>query len=44
MKNKNKLEILKTLFRDYNWNSSLKNLDFFFIIAGILEIGDKEEV
>lgn len=39
-----KLEILKELFWDYKWNSILKNLTSPFVIARVLEIGNKEQV
>lgn len=39
-----KLNILKDLFWDYNWDSVLKNLDSPFVIARVLEIGNKEQV
>jgi len=45
MKNKNKnLKILKELFWDYKWNSVLEKLDSPFVIARVLEIGNKEQV
>ncbi len=44
-KNKSKsLKILKDLFWDYDFKSVLKNLDSPFVIARVLEIGDKEQV
>jgi hypothetical protein len=43
MKNKN-LKILKELFWDYNWDSVVEKLDSPFIIARVLEIGNKEQV
>lgn len=42
--NKPKLEILKDLFWDYKWDSVIKNLDSPFVIARVLEIGNKEQV
>ncbi len=44
MKDKEKLNILKELFWDYNWKSILENLDSPFVIARVLEIGNKEQV
>ncbi len=44
MKDKEKLRILKELFWDYNWESVLENLDSPFVIARVLEIGNKEQV
>ena len=45
MKNRSKnLKILKELFWDYEWNSVLKKLDSPFVIARVLEIGNKEQV
>ena len=45
MKNKNKnLKTLKELFWDYKWNSVLEKLDSPFVIARVLEIGNKEQV
>lgn len=44
MKDKEKLRILKELFWDYNWESVLKNLDSPFVIARVLEIGNKKQV
>jgi len=43
MKNKN-LKILKELFWDYKWSSVIKKLDSPFVIARVLEIGNKEQV
>jgi hypothetical protein len=43
MKNKN-LKILKELFWDYNWDSVVEKLDSPFVIARVLEIGNKEQV
>ena len=43
MKNKN-LKILKELFWDYKWDSVLEKLDSPFVIARVLEIGNKEQV
>ncbi len=43
MKNKN-LKILKELFWDYKWDSVLKKLDSPFVIARVLEIGNKKQV
>jgi hypothetical protein len=42
-KSKN-IKILKELFWDYKWNSVLKKLDSPFVIARVLEIGNKEQV
>jgi len=45
MKNKNKnLKILKELFWDYKWDSVLEKIDSPFVIARVLEIGNKEQV
>ncbi len=45
MKNRSKnLKILKELFWDYKWNSVLKKLDSPFVIARVLEIGNKKQV
>uniref|UniRef100_A0A7V5XFB3 DUF6922 domain-containing protein n=1 Tax=Thermodesulfobacterium geofontis TaxID=1295609 RepID=A0A7V5XFB3_9BACT len=45
MKNRSKnLKILKELFWDYEWNSVLKKLDSPFVIARVLEIGNKDQV
>ncbi|MCM8767994.1 MAG: hypothetical protein NC816_06730 [Candidatus Omnitrophica bacterium] len=44
MKKKPKLEILKDLFWDYKWESVVKNLDSPFVIARVLEIGNKKQV
>lgn len=41
--NKN-LNILKDLFWDYKWRSVVKNLASPFVIARVLEIGNKEQV
>lgn len=41
--NKN-LKILKELFWDYKWNSVLKRLHSPFVIARVLEIGNKNQV
>lgn len=41
--NKNDLEKLKHLFWDYNWDSVLEKLNSHFVIARVLELGDKEE-
>jgi hypothetical protein len=38
------LKILKVLFWDYKWKSVVKKLDSPFVIARVLEIGDKEQV
>jgi hypothetical protein len=43
MKNKNP-EILKELFWDYKWDSVLKKPDSPFVIARVLEIGNKIQV
>lgn len=43
-KNECNLEILQDLFWDYNWESVLKNLDSPFVIARVLEIGNKQQV
>ena len=43
MKIKN-LKILKELFWDYKWNSVLKKFDSPFVIARVLEIGNKDQV
>lgn len=44
MKNKTKLKALKELFSDYDWKSVLENLGSPFVIARVLEIGNKEQV
>jgi O-phosphoseryl-tRNA(Cys) synthetase len=45
MMNRSKdIKILKELFWDYKWNSVLKKLDSPFVIARVLEIGNKEQV
>lgn len=38
------LNILKDLFWDYKWKSVVKNLTSPFVIARVLEIGNKEQV
>lgn len=38
------LKIFKKLFWDYHLKSVLKNLDSPFVIARVLEIGNKEQV
>ncbi|MFN4226526.1 MAG: DUF6922 domain-containing protein [Candidatus Ratteibacteria bacterium] len=43
-KNKNTIKILKDLFWDYKWESVVRNLDSPFVIARVLEIGNKEQV
>jgi len=43
MKKKN-LKILKELFWDYKWDSVVEKLDSPFVIARVLEIGNKEQV
>jgi|GEM_PF-708008 len=44
MKNRNKnLKILKELFWDYKWDSVVEKLDSPFVIAKVLEIGNKEQ-
>jgi hypothetical protein len=40
---KNNLEKLKHLFWDYEWDSVIENLNSHFVIARVLELGDKEE-
>ncbi len=44
MKKSKDIKILKELFWDYKWNSVLKKLDSPFVIARVLEIGNKEQV
>jgi len=39
----NKLEILKPLFWEYDWNSVKENLNSSFVIAKVLELGDPEQ-
>ncbi len=41
--NRKNLEKLKHLFWDYEWDSVLKKLNSPFVIARVLELGDKEE-
>lgn len=43
IKNRN-LKILKELFWDYKWDSVLKKTDSPFVIARVLEIGNKIQV
>ncbi|MEN3046983.1 MAG: hypothetical protein ABDH49_08440 [Candidatus Hydrothermales bacterium] len=43
-KNSAELKTLKDLFWDYEWESVLKNIDSPFVIARVLEIGNKEQV
>jgi len=40
---KNNLEKLKHLFWDYEWNSVMKNLNSYFVISRVLELGNKED-
>lgn len=44
VQNNKRLKILKDLFWDYKWESVLKNLDSPFVIARVLEIGNKDQV
>ncbi|MEN3045119.1 MAG: hypothetical protein ABDH37_07910 [Candidatus Hydrothermales bacterium] len=43
-KKTSKLKIIKDLFWDYKWESVLKNIDSPFVIARVLEIGNKKQV
>ncbi len=44
MKRKKSIKTLKDLFWDYDWESVLRNLDSPFVIARVLEMGNKEQV